>query len=1078
MPEKEKTESVNQPTSLEKSKGDIKKLSEDIAAENAEKEKNDRRIFGEVLRVLWFTKNEKEIREFWNYFEAFIWIDFSEIRKTMLSVPEKNLYPSNRKKTLEDLQQLENKFKKIRWGYRWLRGSALDVLDDNKTTSIERNKENWGDLIRSSMEIAAEIERIGHDMYHLSNRPPIWYLGASQVVQVYGQMFVEGNIGKLIPELERRTSSEMWESVRGRFDTEWPIIEKECIWKSMSLEETSRAKIRFQAWLTTTELWTDVLKRMASYPAEKIPSLMVMAFYVHGAPDQNKAILEYMTFNMAIETPQKILGWLARGAMALEKKLPKLAKFAEKCLTKAHSWPALFASIVIITIACFIPWVAETIEHTAEWLGNQIDDDNIILQAWRLINDVFDAPFTGAELLLQNIGLLTIDPRREQMDVMKQWVENKNISELVQGDLIEHYNNIIAKKWTNPIAKKFWDHYLIQDVNAWWERQIPDFYSKSVRLQQEQEALEDSLHNLTDPNTGRSILDCDEHLSYFQTATREGNPDSSNRKNVNMLKTLPGIERKLRSFFVPRVNNGGLITWKAFHWQEKAFEEARKAWESLDNAAREVAREVDVYRYLRVYDEKLWNDPDTKYSDARMPAYIHNAIWEQRIGDDLRVIEKNLMSIQEQAREITKLITSHGGEDSWLAKLGKIITLDWTPAEASAKKQQLVFLMDQISESRSTEWINTVVQKYLVRHIVSGKPLTADTLEKIIGEIVENDFQSEEEDPEKIEERRIERIRGQKDILPRERVIEQIIGNPRDVHKRKYTVSEQERGDIILKETNHHTYFHELQKFYCIGYHRINTHQSTDKNTWTVKSWYWNFWKPFVAENAWFNKWETKELPYSDFLKKRPGILEKSWANKVIDEVLQKNKVDAERIEKAKNRSPEFVEICKEGIREDLDDTIIYYTNTWASKYREEWKTRKNIRSWDYIWQFPENSSELLHLRCVYLKTDNTVWIIELTDIKQIETFPSERQKIIRHILCTPRRDDLETMVRLSEGHLVNEGLVGTEWVDYRMKLFTELKPLYDKSPDKRKFLENLLQKMKTIWGITQNNWKEFLPDR
>ncbi len=84
----------------------------------------------------------------------------------------------------------------------------------------------------------------------------------------------------------------------------------------------------------------------------------------------------------------------------------------------------------------------------------------------------------------------------------------------------------------------------------------------------------------------------------------------------------------------------------------------------LKNSAHELGREVDVYKTLKVYDEKIWNDPSQ--NNKRAGAYIERLLWEESIRDDLKITENIVADASRQAHDITMLLVSEGEEKSIL----------------------------------------------------------------------------------------------------------------------------------------------------------------------------------------------------------------------------------------------------------------------------------------------------------------------------------------------------------------------------------------------------------------------------
>ena len=75
----------------------------------------------------------------------------------------------------------------------------------------------------------------------------------------------------------------------------------------------------------------------------------------------------------------------------------------------------------------------------ADWGSEQFDDDNKLWIAINTALKVTDLPFSYGELILENVGMLSIDLRRDQMEYLKDFVANKN-GLLGVEDMIVQYN--------------------------------------------------------------------------------------------------------------------------------------------------------------------------------------------------------------------------------------------------------------------------------------------------------------------------------------------------------------------------------------------------------------------------------------------------------------------------------------------------------------------------------------------------------------------------------------------------------------------------------------------------------------
>lgn len=1081
----------------------------DLKREMMDQKNNEN--FEEIFRVLCESRDPVEAKKFRSHLEQIMSFDMGKLIDEVNSIPDRLLDKSSRDNIITDMKRLEMVQINTNIIYSTL---ELDAQVDKK--SIEKNKQQWIDIIKSIFSYAEGVQRIGMQIKWLKWKESLAFLVGLMTSQTYMEQFLQKYDQKLNLGLQKYDPSEQIrfaEKAEKIVNEHWEkTFKPRLLAKNMTETQIKIYEKSFKNFLKVTDIGQSICKSLVQGLMSPL-SLLVMGFYLHNSPDRQKAAIEYMTFVLAWEAIQWGISFVMK-----QKRIEAAIEFGLKQINKMPRIAALFeklwgkwviGTIIVVGLILAIltnPDIAKKLDEMAENISDRyLDTDNIAVDTLGNLFNMLDVPFGIAEDLLRRVGLSSVDPQKDQLSHLKNYVGAYHDGILRAGmitrnrDIIGDWNDHVREKKGNTLQKELWETYTIDDIKLWGKNQIPEFFSRASSIKNAEHDLAEILKKTINPRDGKPVLWKYDHLTYFDLATTEQNstdlvdqfiPDKS-KSNAYCLKLHEDLEE---DYVMHRVKdfclNGSTPEWA------KTWEKIKEKWKSLSQASYELAREVDVYNALGVYDKETFCNPFSENNSNWIDAYISASLLQEKRREVIQISDKRNENASTQAHEIVMMLTNKTG---WIGeifeklqngfvfvwngykmvwKLGRGISTEKEEGEmktarkkiaeidqnsedsqkAHEVRQHLSFVMQSLTHVRSQEWINNIIENHLTSDIISGEPITLETFKNLIGIITEKHL--------------------------------------RDGENIQYKCTEdQSRHEIYIKEQwdDHDT---ELKNSIT-----IDTHNTSDTSKWEVRM-IWDYhgdafgiseFGTMKNGREWFEAMR-KKISWVEFVGQYGDKIDKSWAKKIIEENmirLKKNDEDAwerekreeeerrkqrELFERAKTDPEAFHELHKNDRKVEMDGIIIYFADKdiyRGSSVDIPNRKRKSEKKWDYLWYYPEDDDE--PMKCSYITSENAIATIELKNIKHLSGLSAKEQKITRSILCTPQKDGLEKMIRLSERHKI---IHSWNIEDYGLKLFEKLEPIYEKTGDKKKFLENLLQKLEEKWGITVHNWEEFITEK
>ncbi len=567
-----------------------------------------------------------------------------------------------------------------------------------------------------------------------------------------------------INTLAEKKFEELWWEQANKLASRW--------WSPAKIEV---AKKSFQTWSKTTEIGKDLMRQCLRIWAWAVP-LFIMGLYIHNAVDKKKALLEYGSMILMSRWAAALI-WLISKAPGMA----KVAAYLSKLLGKGG--PIVSTALIVGTfIAVFSnPRAAENFNKAIGWVDDSIPDTVVTNGISQVLSSV-DVPITWVQQIFEGVWIVNYDPAREQMTYLHQTVAREheflassgNIPikfwawDEVGGDNIFTYwdNKILTQVAWKPLQGKLVRFYTFWDQEwreAWWKRQIPDFYGKYCLLKKQEEDLENTLKQMW-------AMTQNEHLSYTQMATKMnawyGKLDTAiikedaNRSAIGKKEDAAeegNTMYTIKYFFTGRrlgsedfITNKTLLqkmrdidTKKTAQEQTVEYKNALSLWKQVRQLANDVSDDVDVYSYAGVYRD-TWKTP---FEDPETyQGFLDKFVWEQEQKDIIQITPGK--TPEEQKREIDAIINLVPVDPSgWLAQImAAMPTINGQNREMTDLMRSRKGIWDTlkffIEQNVPTESINDLLKNNIANIALLGRQISSEEILQVFKVLVEYYFKN------------------------------------------------------------------------------------------------------------------------------------------------------------------------------------------------------------------------------------------------------------------------------------------------------------------------------------------------